>query len=79
MRALWEQSRRAFLVSKEMNQCHINQNVPVPTPAAVGSLHVGNTVPSIRRLWTNNTTSTSVTPSQTNATVVVGNESVTAT
>ena len=70
---------------KEMKQCHTNLNVPAPTPAAVGSLYAisaegtSNTVLSIRRSWTNSTTSTNATPSPTSAMVVAGNESVTAT
>ena len=63
----------------EVNPCHINQSVPAPTPAAVGSLSVSNTAPSIKRSWTNNTTSTSATPSPTNATAEAGNASATAT
>ena len=63
----------------EVNPCHINQSVPAPTPAAVGSLSVSNTAPSIKRSWTNNTTSTSATPSPTNATAEAGSASATAT
>ena len=59
--------------------CHTNPNVPVPTPAAVGLLNASNTVPNIKRLSQNNTTSTNATLLPTSDTVVHGSVSVTAT
>lgn len=47
-------------------------------PAAVGLLIVSNTVPNIKRLLQNNTTSTNATPLPTSDTVVPGSVSVTA-
>ena len=63
----------------EVNQCHTNPSVPVPTPAAVGLLNVSNTVPSIKKQWTNITINMNVTLSPIKDTVVHGNASVTAT
>jgi len=48
-------------------------------PAAVGLQNVSNTVPSIKRQWTNITINTNVTLPLTKDMVVLGNESVTAT
>ncbi len=45
---------------------------PCAYPAAVGLQTASNTVPSIKRSWTNNTTSTSETPSPINATAEAG-------
>src|SRR5690554_2495125 len=69
-----------FLYAREeVNPCHTNQNVPVPTPAAVGLLMASNTAPNIKRLLPNNTTSTNATPLPTNDMVVLGSVSVTVT
>ena len=63
----------------EVKRCHTNQSVLVLIPAAVGLLNVSNTVPSIKRQWTNITTNMNEILSPTNDTVVLGNASVTAT
>lgn len=59
--------------------CPTNQNVHVLIPAAVGLLNASNTVPSIKKQWTNITINTNVTLLPTSDTVVLGSVSVTVT
>ncbi len=61
----------------EVKGCPTNQNVLVLIPAAVGLQNVSNTVPSIKRQWTNITINTNVTLPLIKDMVVLGNESET--
>lgn len=79
-RPSWRDLRWLLLCPEsEVNQCPTNLSVPVLIPAAVGLLYVSNTVPSIKKRWTNIKTSSNETLLPINDTVVLGSVSVTAT
>ena len=64
---------------REVKRCPTNQSVHALTPVAVGLLNMSNTAPSIKRQWTNITTSMNETLPPTKDTAVHGSVSVTVT
>ncbi len=68
-----------YAQKSEVKRCLTNQSVLVLIPVAVGLLTASNTVPSIKRQWTNITTNMNAILPPIKNTVVHGNASVTAT